>query len=101
MNILKTFDVPKKDCRGKSYDAANTAGKCFGFQATIKDKCEFAIFGPSTAHSLNLVGILAVGCFSEASLQLIQTLLNFFSGSLINGNFETMFRCRKSFEALL
>lgn len=84
LNFLESLDIPIKDCRGQSYDnAPNMAGKYSGLQTRIKEKCEFAIFVPCATHSLNLVGVQAVGCVLEAVayFQFIQNLFNFFSGS--------------------
>ncbi len=57
------------------------AGKCSGLQVRIKEQRKFAIFVPCTSHSLNLVGVQALGCISEAVayFQFVQILLNFFS----------------------
>lgn len=59
------------------------AGKYSGVQTRIKAKCEFAIFVPCAAHSLNLVAVQAVECVSEAVayFQFVQKLFNFFSAS--------------------
>jgi len=84
LNFLEDHKIPIKNCRGQSYDnAANMAGKYSGLQARIKEQCKFAIVVPCAAHSLNLVGVQAVGCVSEAVsyFQLVQKLFNFFSSS--------------------
>ncbi|XP_046737115.1 uncharacterized protein LOC124405892 [Diprion similis] len=67
------------------------AGKYSGLQARIKERCEFAIFVPCAAHSLNLVGLHAAGCVPEATslFQLVQKLYNFFSSSTYRWNLLT------------
>lgn len=89
LNFLENHDIPIKDCRGQSYDnASNMSGKYTGLQARIKEKCEFATFVPCAGHSLNLVGVQAVGCVLEATnyFQMVQKLYNFFSGSTYRWN---------------
>ncbi|KAJ8926499.1 hypothetical protein NQ314_021101 [Rhamnusium bicolor] len=67
LNFLENYDIPVKDCRGQIYDnAPNMSGKYTGRQAKIKEKCEFLTFVPCAGHSLNLVGVHAAGCISEA-----------------------------------
>jgi hypothetical protein len=62
LDFLENLKIPIKNCRGQSYDiAVNMVGKYFGLLARIKEQCKFAIFVPCAAHSLNLVGVQAVG----------------------------------------
>lgn len=84
LNFLESFDISIKDCRGQSYDnASNMSGKYSGVQSRIKEVCEYAIYIPCAAHSLNLVGVQAVECVTEAVafFQFVQKLYNFFSAS--------------------
>lgn len=84
LNFFESLDIPIKDCRGQSYDnAANMSGKYSGVQSRIKEVCEYAIYVPCAAHSLNLVGVQAVECVTEAVafFQFVQKLYNFFSAS--------------------
>lgn len=92
LNFLDNHDIPIKDCRGQSYDnASNMSGKYTGLQARIKEKCEFATFVPCAGHSLNLVGVHAAGCVSEATkfFEIVQKVYNFFSGSTRRWNILT------------
>lgn len=84
LNFFESLDIPIKDCRGQSYDnASNMSGKYSGVQSRIKEVCEYAIYVPCAAHSLNLVGVQAVECITEvvAFFQFVQKLYNFFSAS--------------------
>ena len=58
----------------KRRGAANMAGKYSGVQKQIIEKCEFTIFVPCAAHSLNLVGVQAAVTY----FQLGQKLFNLF-----------------------
>lgn len=92
LNFLENHDIPIKDCRGQSYDnAANMSGKYTGLQARFKERCEFATFVPCAGHSLNLVGVHAAGCVSEATkfFEMVQKVYNFFSGSTHRWNILT------------
>jgi len=94
LNFLENLKIPIKNCRGQSYNnAANMGGKYSGLQARIKEQCKFAIFVPCAAHSLNLVGVQAVGCVSEAVayFQFVQKLFNFFSSS--NNRWKMLKEC--------
>ncbi|CAG9790403.1 unnamed protein product [Diatraea saccharalis] len=80
LNFFDSLDIPIKDCRGQSYDnASNMSGKYYGVQSRIKEVCEYAIYVPCAAHSLNLVGVQAVQCITEtvAFFQFVQKLYNF------------------------
>lgn len=80
LNFFESLDIPIKDCRGQSYDnASNMSGKYSGVQSRIKEVCEYAIYVPCAAHSLNLVGVQAVECITEAVafFQFVQKLYNF------------------------
>lgn len=90
--FLEKHGISIKDCRGQSYDnASNMSGKYAGLQARIREKCQFAIFVPCASHSLNLVGVHAADCVSEATdyFDRIQKLYNFFSGSVRRWNILT------------
>lgn len=66
LNFLENLKIPIKNCRGQSYDnAANMAGSYSGLQARIKEQRKFAIFFLCAAHSLNVVGVQAVGVFQK------------------------------------
>lgn len=89
--FLEKHGIDLNNCRGQSYDnAANMAGQYSGLQARIKEKCEFAVFVPCAAHSLNLVGVHAAQCVMEATdyFQFIQKIYTFFSSS--NHRWNTM-----------
>jgi len=84
LSFLEKNQISLNNCRGQSYDnAANMSGQYAGLQARIKEKCNFAIFIPCAAHSLNLVGVRAAECVMEAVsyFQFVQKLYNFFSSS--------------------
>lgn len=84
LSFLEKNQISLNNCRGQSYDkAANMSGQYAGLQARIKEKCNFAIFIPCAAHSLNLVGVCAAECVMEAVsyFQFVQKLYNFFSSS--------------------
>lgn len=84
LKFFESLDIPTKDYRGQSYDnASNMSGKYAGVQSRIKEVYEFAIYVPSAAHSLNLVGVQAAECVTEAVtfFQFVQKLFNFFSAS--------------------
>lgn len=82
LNFFESHDISIK--YWQSYDnASNMSGKYSGVQSRIKEVCEFAIYVPCAAHSLNLVGVQAVECVTEAVtfFQFVQKLFNFFSAS--------------------
>jgi len=89
LSFLEKNQISLNNCRGQSYDnAANMSGQYAGLQARIKEKCNFAVFIPCAAHSLNLVGVRAAECVTEAVsyFQFVQKLYNFFSSSTYRWN---------------
>ena len=83
-HATKAHDIAIADCRGQSNaNASNMSGKYSGIQAIIRLQCNLAEYVPCTAHSLNLVGQSAVGCFTLAIgfFMFLQDLYSFFSAS--------------------
>lgn len=86
-NLLTYFETQKidfMDCRGQSYDnASNMSGRYSGMQARLRAINPLAFYVPCTAHSLNLVGLSAVDCCTDAVsfFGFVQALYNFFSAS--------------------
>ncbi len=81
---LKADGIDLQNCRGQSYDNANTMrGEYRGVQKRIKDVSEHAKFVPCSAHSLNLVGVHAAS--AEVGMVTffgtVQNLFTFFSTS--------------------
>lgn len=84
LNFFESLDIPIKECCRQSYDdTTNMSGKYSGDQSRIKEVCQFAIYVPGAAHSLNLVAVQAVEWVTEAVtfFQLVQKLFNLFSAS--------------------
>ena len=84
LEFLKAHDIAIADCHGQSYDnASNMSGKYNGMQAIIWQQCNLAEYVPCAAHSLNVVGQTAVGCFTLAIgfFRVLQGLYSFFSAS--------------------
>lgn len=82
--LLNESKIPISDCRGQSYDnASNMSGRFNGLQAKVKELNELAEFVPCSSHSLNLVGVSAAECNSEAAryFHFVQSLYVFFSSS--------------------
>lgn len=83
-DTLEHYGINIADCRGQSYDnAKNMSGQYSGLQARIKLVNELAEWNPCAGHSLNLVGVHAVGSCSESSnfFAIVQSVYNFFSAS--------------------
>lgn len=84
LKFLRDNDISIADCRGQSYDnASNMSGQYTGVQARIKDINKSAVYVPCAAHSLNLVGVKAVGCCLQvvAYFDFVQRLYVFFAAS--------------------
>ncbi|KAL4111884.1 hypothetical protein QTP88_015760 [Uroleucon formosanum] len=81
---LTELNININYCRGKSYNnARNMSGMYNGLQARIKEKSKNAIFSPSSAYSLNLVGCHAADVTKEGYnfFSLAQNIYVFFSAS--------------------
>ncbi|KAF2880773.1 hypothetical protein ILUMI_25401 [Ignelater luminosus] len=79
MDAFKTLHID--NCRGQSHDnASNMSGQYNGLQAKIKDKYQYATYGPCAAHSLNLIGSLAAECCPEA-IKFFELLQNLYKKS--------------------
>jgi hypothetical protein len=94
LSFLEKNQISLNNCRGQSYDnAANMSEQYAGLQARILDKCNFAVFIPCAAHSLNLVGVRAAKCVMKtvSYFQFVQKLYKFFSSSTYR--WSTMKKC--------
>lgn len=84
VNLFQNLEIEIENCRGQSYDnASNMAGRYTGLQARIKELSPLAEYVPCAAHSLNLVGSVAVESCNQTItfFGFIQSLYNFFSAS--------------------
>lgn len=82
-SMLASLKIDIGNCRGQSYDnAGNMSGIYTGLQARLKRLNPLADYVPC-AHSLNLVGICAVECVTEAVsfFSTLQSLYTFFVAS--------------------
>ncbi|EFN68185.1 Zinc finger MYM-type protein 1, partial [Camponotus floridanus] len=83
-STLVNYDLDIANCRGQSYDnASNMSGRYNGLQARIKNKNQYALYVPCSAHSLNLIGVCAAESCHEACnfFSILQHLYTFFSAS--------------------
>jgi len=83
-NILEKYNIPLANCRGQGYDnGSNMSGAYKGVQAIILKWNPFALYSPCACHSLNLCGVCAAECCSEAQtfFGIVQQLYNLFSCS--------------------
>ncbi|GBP50188.1 hypothetical protein EVAR_97189_1 [Eumeta japonica] len=84
LSILEFFDLDVADCRSQSYDNANNVSGIYsGLQARIHEINDLAEHAPCAVHSMNLVGVHAVECASEAAsiFNTVQTLYILFTAS--------------------
>lgn len=84
VTYFETQTIDFMDCRGQSYDnASNMAGRYSGMQARLRAINPLAFYIPCTTHSLNLVGLSAVDCCTDAVsfFGFVQQLYTFFSAS--------------------
>ncbi|CAH1099485.1 unnamed protein product [Psylliodes chrysocephalus] len=87
LNILKSMEIPLKDCRGQSYDnASNMSGKYSELQTRIKAR-------NNLAHSLNLVVQNAADCCLESTafFMMVQEIYTFFTASSYKWNLLSQF----------
>lgn len=80
--VLKNYDISLDDCSGQGFDnGSNMSGKYKGVQAIILKSNSLAIYSPCGCHSLNLCGVCAADCCTEAQtfFGIVQNLYNLFS----------------------
>ena len=90
LEFLNIQRIDVADCRHQSYDnVSNMSGKYSGMRAIIRQQCSFAEYVPCAAHSLNLVGQSAVGCWQLAVgfFSFLQRLYSFLLLRRIVGKF--------------
>ena len=84
LEFLGKNNIDIGSCRGQTYDnASNMSGCYYGVKAHILSVCEYAIYTPCFAHSLNIVGKNAAGFCSVAPgfFDIVQRIYSFFSTS--------------------
>lgn len=100
-NLVKYFETQTTDlmdCRGQSYDnASKMSGRYSGMQARLRAINPLAFYIPCTTHSLNLVGLSAVDCCTDAVsfFGFVQELYTFFRHLLTGGLFWLTVLVRK------
>ena len=95
-NFLQQSGIDLSWCRSRSYDnSSNMSGIYSGVQTRFKEINKLAEWVPCAAHSLNLVGSVAVEACTEAVnfFGVLQSIYNFFSASpkrwsILTGNLE-------------
>lgn len=82
--MLQDNNIDISNCRSQSYDnARNMSGIYSGVQARFREVNKLAEWVPCAAHSLNLVGSVAVECCTEAIklFGVVQSIYTFLSAS--------------------